>query len=57
MPRRKTTLSIDAELIERMKIQAIRENRDVSTITEDLYSDYLKTAETSTRTLPKKKKQ
>jgi hypothetical protein len=41
MSRRKTTLSIDAELIDGMKIQAVREKRDVSTITEELYRNYL----------------
>jgi hypothetical protein len=44
MPRRKTTLSIEADLIDRMKIQAVRERRDVSTITEELYRGYLERA-------------
>ncbi len=42
MPRRKFTLSIEADLTEQMKIQAIREHRDVSDITEELYREYLK---------------
>jgi hypothetical protein len=41
MARRKTTLSIEADLIDRMKIQSVRERRDVSTITEALYRMYL----------------
>jgi hypothetical protein len=45
--RRKTTLSIEADLIDRMKFQAIRERRDVSTITEELYRIYLEKAEKS----------
>jgi hypothetical protein len=43
--RRSFTLSIDADLADRMKIQAIREKRNVSDITEELYRDYLKQAE------------
>ncbi len=37
--RKKFTLSIDAELIERIKVQAVLEKRDVSTITEELSAD------------------
>jgi hypothetical protein len=40
--RQKVTLSIEAELIKEMKLQAVREDRDVSTITEELYAEYLK---------------
>jgi hypothetical protein len=40
--RRPVTLSIDAELYKEMKLQAVREDRDVSTITEELYREYLK---------------
>jgi hypothetical protein len=40
--RTKATLSIDEDLYREMKIQAVRENRDVSTITEELYREYLK---------------
>ena len=40
--RQKVTLSIDEDLYREMKIQAVREDRDVSTITEDLYREYLK---------------
>jgi hypothetical protein len=40
--RQKVTLSIDEDLYREMKIQAVREDRDVSTITEELYRDYLK---------------
>lgn len=52
--RRKTTLSIEADLIDRMKIQSVRERRDVSTITEELYGAYLEKAEKKTAK-PKKK--
>ena len=40
--RRNVTLSIDEELYREMKLQAVREDRDVSTITEELYREYLK---------------
>jgi len=40
--RKPVTLSIDEDLYREMKIQAVREDRDVSTITEDLYREYLK---------------
>jgi hypothetical protein len=42
MARQKVTLSINEDLYREMKIQAVREDRDVSTITEELYRDYLK---------------
>ena len=35
--RQKVTLSLDKDLYKEVKLQAVRENRDVSTITEDLY--------------------
>ena len=37
----KFLLSIQQDLREQIKIQAVRENRDVSDITEDLYREYL----------------
>ena len=40
--RQKVTLSIDEDLYREIRIQAVRENRDVSTITEELYEEYLK---------------
>ena len=40
--RQHVTLSIDSELYVEIKIQAVREGRDVSTITEELYREYLK---------------
>jgi hypothetical protein len=40
--RHPVTLSIDEELYLEMKLQAVREKRDVSTITEELYREYLK---------------
>jgi len=39
--RTKFTLSIEEALREAIKIQAVRENRDVSDITEELYREYL----------------
>ncbi len=36
------TLSIDEDLYREIRIQAVRENTDVSTITEQLYREYLK---------------
>ncbi len=40
--RRPFTLSIDADLVDQMKIQAIHEKRTVSDITEELYRKHLK---------------
>ena len=40
--RQKVTLSIDKDLYREMKLQAVREDRDVSTITEELYRECLK---------------
>jgi hypothetical protein len=40
--RQPVTLSIDEELYLEMKLQAVREKTDVSTITEELYREYLK---------------
>jgi hypothetical protein len=40
--RQPVTLSINADLYREMKLQAVREDRDVSTITEELYREYLK---------------
>jgi hypothetical protein len=40
--RQHVTLSIDEELYLEVKLQAVREKRDVSTITEELYREYLK---------------
>ena len=42
MLKQKLTLYADAELIEEMKIQAIREKKSLSVITENLYREYLK---------------
>jgi hypothetical protein len=39
--RKKFTLSIEAELIRLIKIQAIDEGRDVSDIVEELFREYL----------------
>jgi len=40
--RRKVTLSIDEDLYREIRLQAVRDDTDVSTITEDLYREYLK---------------
>jgi hypothetical protein len=40
--RKQVTLSLDQDLYREMKLQAVREDRDVSTITEELYREYLK---------------
>jgi Family of unknown function (DUF6364) len=40
--RKKLTLSVDENLIREMKIQALKENRDVSDIVEELFKEYLK---------------
>ena len=42
--RKPVTLSIDEDIYREMKLQAVREDRDVSTITEELYREYLKRA-------------
>jgi len=40
--RQHVILSIDEDLYREIRIQAVREARDVSTITEELYREYLK---------------
>jgi hypothetical protein len=40
--RQHVTLSIEEDLYREMRIQAVKEDRDVSTITEELYREYLK---------------
>jgi len=42
MPRKKLTLSVDEQLTQSMKIQAVKENRDLSDIVEQLFREYLK---------------
>jgi len=49
--KRKVLLSLDRELYKEMKLQAVREDRHVSTIAEELFREYLK------RTSAKTKKQ
>ena len=56
MARKNFTLSIDEDLSQRMKLQAIREKRDVSTITEELYADYLARFERFERAMAKPRK-
>jgi hypothetical protein len=47
--RQHVTLSIETELYREMKLQAVREDRDVSTITEELYREYLKRLKAKTK--------
>jgi hypothetical protein len=47
--RQKVTLSLDKDLYKEVKLQAVRENRDVSTITEDLYRGIKERKTTSRR--------
>jgi hypothetical protein len=42
MPKSKLTLLVEDDLIEQIKIQAVREKRSVGEITEELYREYLK---------------
>jgi hypothetical protein len=44
MPKTKLTLHVDESLIEQIKIQAVRDKRTVSDITEQLYREYLNRA-------------
>ena len=56
MPRYKLTLSVERDLVDRMKMQAVREHRDLSDITEELFRQYLESAEASTDTTKSDKK-
>ena len=47
--RQKVTLSIDEDLYREMRLQAVREDRDVSTLTEELYREYLKRSKAKTK--------
>ena len=42
MARKKLTLSVDEQLTESIKIQAVKEKRDVSDIVEQMFREYLK---------------
>ena len=42
MAKQKLTLYANAEIIEEMKIRAVREKQSLSAITETLYREYLK---------------
>ena len=44
--RQKVTLSLDEDLYKEIRLQAVRDDTDVSTITEDLYREYLKRLKT-----------
>lgn len=41
MAKKKFTTTVDEELLEKIKIQAIREKRSVSDLLEELIKDYL----------------
>lgn len=41
MPKQKFTTTIDSELLEKIKIQAIKEKRSVSDLLEELITKYL----------------
>ena len=43
--RSKFTTTLDSELLKAIKVQAIKENTDVSKILEKLIADYLKSKE------------
>jgi hypothetical protein len=43
--RAKVTLTVDPEVLERIKIRAIREKRSVSSITEEMWKRYLEERE------------
>lgn len=55
MPRYKLTLSIERELTDQMKIRAVRERRDLSDITEELYRQYLNRLEASDQEIQQSK--
>lgn len=42
MAKRKLTMTIQDNLIERMKIRAVKERRSLSALTEQFYREYLK---------------
>jgi hypothetical protein len=44
MAKTKLTLNVEDELIQQMKLQAVRDKRSLSDITEELYREFLKRA-------------
>lgn len=44
MTKTKLTLTVDDDLFEKIKIQAVKDRRSLSNITEELYREYLKRA-------------
>jgi hypothetical protein len=42
MAKHKLTLTVDPALLEKIKIQAVRDKRSVSNITEEMWREYLK---------------
>ena len=44
MAKTKLTLNVDDDLIEKIKIQAVKEHRSLSDLTEEFYREHLKQA-------------
>jgi len=44
MPKDKLTLTVEPALLEKIKIQAVKDKRSVSNITEEMWREYLKRA-------------
>jgi hypothetical protein len=44
MAKQKLTLTVDPALLEKIKLQAVRDKRSVTNITEELWREYLKRA-------------
>ena len=49
---KKTTLVLDAETVHRLKLHALEQHTDMSTIVRTLIDDYLKAAAPSKRSTP-----
>lgn len=47
MARKKFTTTLDEELISKIKIQAVKENTDVSKLLEKMIEDYLQNKESA----------
>jgi hypothetical protein len=50
MAKQKLTLTVDDALIEKIKIQAVKERRSLSDITQQLFKEYLDKVEKKKRT-------
>jgi hypothetical protein len=55
MPKQRITLTVEADLIEPMKMLAVVEKKSVSEITENLYREYLNRFKGFVKTLEKGK--